>query len=110
MLADEYSIAPNVPGPDAAPHPTRILAPWLTGEVTLYIGLGLIALALRAAGLGTRPMDAPEASQALAAWQEAVACYTSQISTFWAGRAELDAALEAYWRSGGGTCLWRPDA
>ena len=37
--------------------------------------------------------------EALAAWQEAVACYRSQISTFWAGRMELDAAevLEARW-------------
>ncbi len=45
--------------------------------------------------------------EALAAWQEAVARYQSQISTFWATRAELDAGLEAYWQTGGGTCLWR---
>ncbi len=46
--------------------------------------------------------------EALAAWQDAVACYQSQISTFWAGRAELDAALREYWQQGGGTCLWQP--
>lgn len=46
--------------------------------------------------------------EGLRAWQDAVDCYTSQISTFWQGRAALDAALEAYWRAGGGTYLWRP--
>ncbi len=47
-------------------------------------------------------------AEALAAWQDAAACYQSQISTFWAGRAELDAALLEYWKAGGGTCLWQP--
>lgn len=46
--------------------------------------------------------------EGLHAWQEAVACYTSQISTFWGGLDEMQAALEAYWSSGGGTCLWKP--
>jgi LmbE family N-acetylglucosaminyl deacetylase len=44
---------------------------------------------------------------ALKAWQEAVACYVSQISTFWGGFEEMQAALETYWRSGGGCCIWR---
>ncbi len=46
--------------------------------------------------------------EGLAAWQEAVACHASQISTFWGGLDEMRAALEAYWSSGGGTCLWKP--
>jgi LmbE family N-acetylglucosaminyl deacetylase len=46
--------------------------------------------------------------EALSAWQEAVAGYVSQISTFWGGLDEMQAALETYWRSGGGTCLWKP--
>lgn len=46
-------------------------------------------------------------SEALAAWQDAVAAYATQLSTFWSDRAALDAALEDYWRSGGGTCLWQ---
>jgi LmbE family N-acetylglucosaminyl deacetylase len=44
---------------------------------------------------------------ALRAWQDATACYTSQINTFWDGRDGLDAALESYWQSGGGSCLWQ---
>jgi LmbE family N-acetylglucosaminyl deacetylase len=44
---------------------------------------------------------------ALDAWQEAVACYVSQISTFWGGDSEMRAALETYWRSGGGSSLWK---
>jgi LmbE family N-acetylglucosaminyl deacetylase len=46
--------------------------------------------------------------EALAAWQDAVAGYASQISTFWGGLDEMKASLEAYWQSGGGTCLWKP--
>lgn len=52
-----------------------------------------------------RAISAP----ALAAWQESLACYISQISTFWSGRAEMNAALADYLQSGGGACLWRAD-
>lgn len=45
-------------------------------------------------------------ADALAVWQAAVACYQSQISTFWGGLDEMRAALNSYWRDGGGTCLW----
>jgi len=44
-------------------------ARWLTGEVALYITIGLLALALRLMSLGAHPLDTAEASQALAAWQ-----------------------------------------
>lgn len=44
----------------------------------------------------------------LGAWQDAVGCYVSQISTFWGSLEEMRAALETYWCSGGGTCLWKP--
>lgn len=47
--------------------------------------------------------------QGLRAWQEAIAQYRSQVSTFWSDRAEMDAALESYWQAGGGTCLWSPE-
>ena len=46
----------------------------------------------------------------LRAWQEAVACHVSQLSTFWGGLDEMQTALENYWLSGGGTCLWKPPA
>lgn len=57
-------------------------------------------------GKGWQQACQPVSPAALRAWQDAVACYESQISTFWTGRAALDAALEAYWQAGGGTCLW----
>jgi LmbE family N-acetylglucosaminyl deacetylase len=44
---------------------------------------------------------------ALRVWQEAVASYVSQISTFWGGLEEMNVALETYWRSGGGSFLWK---
>lgn len=53
----------------------------------------------------------PVSRRALAAWQAAVACYTSQISTFWGGLEEMRAEIKRYWQSGGGSCLWqRPDS
>jgi LmbE family N-acetylglucosaminyl deacetylase len=51
----------------------------------------------------------PVSRQALGAWQNAIACYTSQISTFWGGLDEMRAALESYWQAGGGTCFWQAE-
>jgi LmbE family N-acetylglucosaminyl deacetylase len=48
----------------------------------------------------------PISPQGLAGWQMAVAQHTSQISTFWHGLTEMQAALAQYWQAGGGACLW----
>jgi len=45
--------------------------------------------------------------QALSAWQSAVAAYTSQISTFWGGLAEMRAQIASYFEIGGGKTLWK---
>lgn len=42
----------------------------------------------------------------LAAWQDAVACYRSQISTFWQDEQNMRTAIEQYWLRGGGATLW----
>lgn len=42
----------------------------------------------------------------LQAWQDAVACYTSQISTFWGGEAEMRKEIEDYVRAAGGCSLF----
>ena len=71
MLAENTTA---VPGPAPAETPTAGTRPalaWLTGEVALYILLGLLALALRLMALGQRPLDSAEAQQAFAAWQVA---------------------------------------
>jgi len=44
--------------------------------------------------------------RALAAWQQAVAAYRSQISTFWGSIDEMKSALQAYRKQGGGNTLW----
>lgn len=46
--------------------------------------------------------------QGLKAWQNGVASYASQISTFWSGREAMEHALEVYLQSGGGSCLYWP--
>ena len=42
----------------------------------------------------------------LRAWQDAVAAYKSQISTFWGSLSEMKTAIRDYWRVGGGCKLW----
>jgi LmbE family N-acetylglucosaminyl deacetylase len=46
---------------------------------------------------------------ALCAWQDAVAAYASQISTFWADGASMRSALQDYYRQEGGCHVWRPE-
>ncbi len=49
----------------------------------------------------------PVSQAGLRAWQDGVAAYQSQISTFWASRSQVDAAVEHYCRGGTGNTLWR---
>lgn len=44
---------------------------------------------------------------ALEAWQDAITCYASQISSFWSGLDEMHASLAEYFNQGGGRFLWR---
>ena len=44
--------------------------------------------------------------QAVQAWQQAVAAYASQISTFWPSLDSMRAAIAAYAETGGGQSLW----
>jgi LmbE family N-acetylglucosaminyl deacetylase len=48
---------------------------------------------------------APISDRALTAWLEAIAGYSSQISTFWSGIEEMKLAVKNYWAGGGGR-LW----
>jgi len=45
--------------------------------------------------------------EALAAWQDAVACYVSQISTFWQSESAMRAAVKDFASRGGGSFLLR---
>jgi len=51
------------------------------------------------------PVPAEISTAGLAAWQDAVAAYTSQISTFWSGLEEMREVIRNYWADGGGM-LW----
>lgn len=57
-------------------------------------------------GQGWQKACTPVSPEGLHAWQDAIACYRSQLSTFWKDRAELEAAIESYSRQSGGACLW----
>jgi len=57
-----------------------------------------------------RPVESvlfPISDAALDAWVESVAAHASQISSFWAGVEEMEAALRSYCRGVGGIRLWR---
>lgn len=52
----------------------------------------------------------PVSPAGLLAWQEAIAAYASQISSFWPDLQEMNAAIERYWQENQGVALWfRPD-
>lgn len=53
------------------------------------------------------PQTFPITVSGLAAWQEAVAAYASQISTFWPDLATMRAAIRSYCQKNGGVRLWR---
>jgi LmbE family N-acetylglucosaminyl deacetylase len=44
---------------------------------------------------------------AVTAWQDAVAAYASQISSFWGSLDEMRAQISGYHQEGGGAVLWR---
>lgn len=71
MLSENTTRLTEAVADQYRPRPASVRAPaaWLTGEVALYIALGVVALGLRLMSLGERPLDTTEASQALAAWQ-----------------------------------------
>jgi LmbE family N-acetylglucosaminyl deacetylase len=48
----------------------------------------------------------PISDQGLLAWQEAIAAYVSQISTFWPSEVEMRKAVGDYLSETGGICLW----
>ena len=48
----------------------------------------------------------PISMAGLTAWQEAIAEYPSQISTFWTGLEEVNLAIKNYWGGGGGR-VWK---
>ena len=49
----------------------------------------------------------PVSPSGLAAWQRAVACHQSQISTFWPDLGAMRSELAAYLETNGGSLLWR---
>jgi LmbE family N-acetylglucosaminyl deacetylase len=53
------------------------------------------------------PIRYPTGQIGLNAWQEAVAAYVSQISTFWPSVEEMKTALEEYSKSAQGSILWK---
>ena len=44
---------------------------------------------------------------ALTVWQDAVAAYQSQLSSFWDSETQMRLALAEYYQNGGGQILWR---
>lgn len=62
-----------------------------------------------AAGMQALPLSA-FSTEALQAWQSAVAAYASQISSFWSSLEEMGRSLRDYGTSRLDAMLWRPSA
>ena len=58
---------------------------------------------------GWRRQLFPLSSTAVAAWQDAVAAHTSQISTFWTDESAMRAAIAEYAAQEAGVGLWKMD-
>jgi LmbE family N-acetylglucosaminyl deacetylase len=57
---------------------------------------------------GWRAVIFPLSQEARQAWQQAVAAYASQISSFWDNLSKMQADLRAFEAQVGGIALWRP--
>jgi LmbE family N-acetylglucosaminyl deacetylase len=62
---------------------------------------------LEEATSGMRGTSFPVGPPGLRAWEEAIAAYASQLSTFWADMQRMREMLEAYYRQAGGVRLWQ---
>jgi len=57
---------------------------------------------------GWQSVNHPISTRGLAAWQNAVAAHSSQISTFWTNIEEMKADIHDYLEQAGGISLWEP--
>lgn len=60
--------------------------------------------------LGWKSQVFPISKAGLRAWQDSIAAYQSQLSTFWADLASMRKAIEEYCLGETGVRLWRPPA
>ena len=56
---------------------------------------------------GSRRLKHPISNAGLAAWQAGVACYASQVSTFWNSLAEMYIGIKSYAQTQLGSTLWQ---
>jgi hypothetical protein len=56
---------------------------------------------------GAKSLKFPLAEEEIFSWQAAVACYSSQLATFWTGESDMRQAIEDYASQNGGLQLWQ---
>ncbi len=54
-----------------------------------------------------RKIKFPVSKAALTAWETAIACYASQITSLWSDLEEMKVSLAEYYSQGGGKALWK---
>jgi hypothetical protein len=66
-----------------------------------------------AAGLlapgGYTPTAYPISPEGVAVWQDSVAAYSSQISSFWTSEGEMRADIIRHLEAFGGISIWQPE-
>ena len=59
---------------------------------------------------GGKPVPHPISTAGVEAWQQAIACYKSQISSFWKSRDEMNQAIQEYASQPFALTLWKNTA
>ena len=111
LPADAHVVAPLTVGNHVDHQLVRQAADTLSQPLSIYADFPyivnnghLIAYRLPA---GAKSQQYQLSDGELAAWQSAVACYTSQLSTFWNNEAEMRQAVQDYVGQNGGLQLWQ---
>ncbi|RME07494.1 MAG: PIG-L family deacetylase [Anaerolineae bacterium] len=86
---------------------TRAAAERLGGPLWYYADYPYVLWQTEDFSAGLSAQVFPLSPEAVTAWQNAVAAYRSQLSTFWADEIEMRAAIAAYARQQGGVALYR---
>lgn len=108
--AESVLVAPLAIGNHVDHQMVRLAAEHLGRPLRYYADFPYIVKNEHLLGFRLPPGSKGEAhavsKKGLAEWQRAVACYASQLRTFWEDDAQMKGAIENYWRGEEGVQLW----
>lgn len=111
LAPDDRLVSPLTLGGHMDHRLTRAAAETLARPLWFYADFPYIVLdkidVARWVQPGWQAVPQPVSADGLAAWQNAITAYRSQVSTFWQDEAAMRAQMQAYWRGNlGASTLW----